>query len=408
MPPSGNLSQLLRPRVSQCLPALPPPHTSIGSHFRRVSRIVREEWVRDLSVAVRSSATAEDLSDASFAGQQESYLNVRGEAEVLDACRRCYASLFTDGAISYRQTQGFDHMSVALSVGVQRMVRSDASGAGVMFSIDTETGFDKVVLINAAWGLGENVVQGTVTPDEYQVFKPLLGDEKLVPIMEKRCGVKAMKLIYGGAGGEGTRNVPTSKAERAAYVLNDQDILQLSHWAFKIERHYGCPMDIGITGELFIMQARPETVHSRRDAAMFKTYTVAHVGRTLAGGPSVGNAAVRGRVRLIESVQDMHRFIDRAVLVTRSTDPDWVPIMKRAAAIVTDLGGRTSHAAIISRELGLPAVVGNGNATYVRTPPCPAPKATRALSTRGYPKSPRRQWIYFSPLRAHQSYAQPS
>ncbi|KAK1146859.1 hypothetical protein N8T08_002183 [Aspergillus melleus] len=203
-----------------------------------------KDGVRDFSVAVRSSATAEDLPDASFAGQQESYLNVRGEAEILDACRRCYASLFTDRAISYPQTKGFDHMSVALSVGMQSMLCLDASGAGAMFSIDTETGFDKVVLINAAWGLGENVIQGTVTPDEYQMFKPLLGDGKLIPIMEKWCGEKAMKMIYGRARREGTRNVPTSKAEWTAYMLSDQEILQLSRWACKIERHYGCPMDI--------------------------------------------------------------------------------------------------------------------------------------------------------------------
>ncbi|KAE8416255.1 hypothetical protein BDV36DRAFT_207895 [Aspergillus pseudocaelatus] len=325
--------------------------------------------VADLSVAVRSSATAEDLPDASFAGQQESFLNISGEEALLHACRCCYASLFTDRAISYRQAKGFDHMSVALSIGVQRMVRSDASGSGVMFSIDTETGFDKVVLINAAWGLGENVVQGTVNPDEYQVFKPLLADTSLVPIIEKRRGDKAMKMILGGTETP-TRNVPTSKAEQAAFVLNDGEILQLGRWACTIETHYGCAMDMewakdGITGELFIVQARPETVHSRSHAAIFKTYTVGKKGRLLTTGLSVGGAAVSGRVCLIESAQDISKFVDGSILVTETTDPDWVPIMKRAVAIITDHGGRTSHAAIISRELGLPAIVGTGNATYI-------------------------------------------
>ena len=225
---------------------------------------------KELDVAVRSSATAEDLPDASFAGQQETYLNIRGEEALLDACRRCYASLFTDRAISYRKTKGFDHMKVALSIGVQRMVRSDIGGSGVMFSIDTETGFDKVVLINAAWGLGENVVQGAVDPDEYQVFKPLLANKKLSPIIEKKRGEKAIKMIYA-EGEKPTRNVPTSKAERAAFVLADAEILELARWAVTIEEHYGCPMDMewakdGETGEMFIVQARPETVQSRAPA----------------------------------------------------------------------------------------------------------------------------------------------
>ncbi|KNG90458.1 hypothetical protein ANOM_001242 [Aspergillus nomiae NRRL 13137] len=325
--------------------------------------------VDDLSVAVRSSATAEDLPDASFAGQQESYLNISGEEALLHACRRCYASLFTDRAISYRQAKGFDHMSVALSIGVQRMVRSDVGGSGVMFSIDTETGFDKVILINAAWGLGENVVQGTVNPDEYQVFKPLLADQSLVPIIEKKRGEKGMKMVLGGTETP-TRNLPTSKSEQASFVLNDGEILQLGRWACTIETHYGCAMDMewakdGITGELFIVQARPETVHSRSHAAIFKTYKVGKKGRLLTTGLSVGDAAVSGRVCLIETARDIDKFIDGSILVTETTDPDWVPIMKRAVAIITDHGGRTSHAAIISRELGLPAIVGAGNATYI-------------------------------------------
>ncbi len=319
-------------------------------------------------MAVRSSATAEDLPDASFAGQQETFLNIRGEAALLDACRRCYASLFTDRAISYRQTKGFDALKVALSIGVQQMVRSDLAGAGVMFSIDTETGFDKIVLINAAWGLGENVVQGAVDPDEYEVFKPLLADHKVVPVIEKKRGEKARKMIYSDEPGRPTKNVPCSKAEQAAFVLSDEEILTLSRWAVIIERHYGRPMDMewakdGTSAALFIVQARPETVQSRREAGALKTYSLKSKGRKLLSGLSVGDAIVAGKVCVIDSARDIDRFVDGAILVTRTTDPDWVPIMKRAAAIITDHGGRTSHAAIVSRELGLSAVVGTGNAT---------------------------------------------
>ncbi len=324
----------------------------------------------EADVAVRSSATAEDLPDASFAGQQETYLNIRGEQALLDACRRCYASLFTDRAISYRKAKGFDHMKVALSVGVQSMARSDIGGAGVMFSIDTETGFDKVVLINAAWGLGENVVQGAVDPDEYLTFKPFLFDAALSPIVEKKRGDKAVKMIYASDGDHPTHNVPTSKAERAAFVLSDQDILTLSRWACVIENHYGQPMDMewakdGETSELFIVQARPETVQSRREASALKTYRIKNKGRKIVSGLAIGDAVVAGKVCVIESARDIARFVDGAILVTQTTDPDWVPIMKRAAAIITDHGGRTSHAAIVSRELGLPAIVGAGNATHV-------------------------------------------
>lgn len=306
----------------------------------------------DVSVAVRSSATAEDLPDASFAGQQETFLNISGEA-----------------AISYRQTKGFDHLKVALSIGIQQMVRSDLAGSGVMFSLDTETGFDKVVLINAAWGLGENVVQGAVDPDEYQAFKPLLADASLVPIIEKTRRAKAQKMIYA-SGDKPTRNVPTSKAERLAYVLDDHEILTLARWAVVIEKHYGCPMDMewakdGVTGMLFIVQARPETVQARREGGVLRSFAIESKGRTLANGLAVGEQVVAGRVCLIETAADIAQFVDGSVLVTSTTDPDWVPIMKRAKAIVTDHGGRTSHAAIVSRELGLPAVVGTGNATHV-------------------------------------------
>ncbi len=345
------------------------PETTAAAIVGAYHRLCERTGKSEVDVAVRSSATAEDLPDASFAGQQETFLNIRGEKALLEACRRCYASLFTDRAISYRQAKGFDHMSVALSIGVQQMVRSDLGGSGVMFSIDTETGFKDVVVIDAAWGLGENVVQGAVDPDEYQVFKPLLGENSLSPIIEKKRGEKAIKMIYA-AGEKPTRNVPTSKAERAAFVLNDDEILTLARWAAAIEAHYGCPMDMewakdGENGEMFIVQARPETVQSRREATSFKSYKITEKGRTLATGLSIGDAVVAGRICLIESARDIDKFVDGSVLVTGTTDPDWVPIMKRAAAIVTDHGGRTSHAAIVSRELGLPAIVGTGNATEV-------------------------------------------
>jgi pyruvate,water dikinase len=330
--------------------------------------LCRRSGRADIDVAVRSSATAEDLPDASFAGQQETFLNIRGEARLLDACRRCYASLFTDRAISYRDAKGFDHLKVALSVGVQRMVRSDLGGSGVMFSIDTETGFKDVVLIDAAWGLGENVVQGTVDPDEYQVFKPLLAQSAAVPIVAKTLGAKAKKMIYTSEGGQTTRNVPTSKIERRSFVLSDEEIVTLARWAKVIEDHYGCPMDMewakdGKTDEIFVVQARPETVESRKREDAFLAYRIVSKGKTLLSGLSIGNAVVSGRVCLIESAKDINRFVDGSILVTSTTDPDWVPIMKRAAAIVTDHGGRTSHAAIVSRELGLPAIVGTGHAT---------------------------------------------
>lgn len=329
--------------------------------------LARRTGVSEPAVAVRSSATAEDLPDASFAGQQETFLNVRGEAALLDACRRCYASLYTDRAITYRRLKGFDHARVALSVGVQHMVRSDLGGAGVMFSIDTESGFDRVVLINAAWGLGETVVQGTVDPDEYQVFKPLLDRLDLVPILERKLGAKERKLVHGDGGGPATRDIATSAEDRARFVLSDAEILDLARQACVIERHYGRAMDIewakdGETGLIYIVQARPETVRSGHGGT-FRSYRVGKHGRELLRGLSIGEAVVAGTVCRIESARDIDRFVEGAILVTSTTDPDWVPVMKRAAAIVTDHGGRTSHAAIVSRELGLPAIVGAGNAT---------------------------------------------
>ena len=324
--------------------------------------------IDNVDVAVRSSATAEDLPEASFAGQQETFLNISGASELLDACRKCYASLFTNRAISYRQEKGFDHMGVALSVCVQKMVRSDKAGAGVMFSIDTETGFPDVVLISAAWGLGENVVQGSVTPDQYTVFKPLLDHPDRQPIIDKTKGSKAKKMVYTSEGSETTENVETSGKERQAYVLKEAEILQLARWAKTIEAHYQNPMDMewakdGDTDELYIVQARPETVQSQKSADSFKTYKLKEKGELLVTGLSIGDAISTGNVCRVLNAQDIDQVTDDSILVTEMTDPDWVPIMKRVAGIITDYGGRTCHAAIVSRELGIPAIVGSGDAT---------------------------------------------
>ncbi|HET6465353.1 MAG TPA: phosphoenolpyruvate synthase [Nitrospiria bacterium] len=326
-----------------------------------------------LDVAVRSSATAEDLPDASFAGQQETYLNVQGHRALLEACKRCFASLFTDRAISYRTDKGFDHLKIALSIGVQRMVRSDLAASGVMFSIDTETGFPNAVLINASYGLGENVVQGSVNPDEYYVFKPTL-KAGFRPILQKMLGTKEFKLVYDVGGGKMVKNVPVPPDDRARFAITDDEILTLARWACVIEEHYSAkkgrptPMDMewakdGLTGELFIVQARPETVQSQKDRDEVEIYHLAQRGRVLVTGRSVGEKIGQGPVRVIKSVQHIDRFRPGEVLVTDKTDPDWEPIMKKAAAIVTNRGGRTCHAAIVSRELGLPAVVGAEQAT---------------------------------------------
>ncbi|MEV0189617.1 phosphoenolpyruvate synthase [Kitasatospora purpeofusca] len=317
-------------------------------------------------VAVRSSATAEDLPGASFAGQQETFLNVRGADALLDACRRCFASLYTDRAIDYRERTGFDQLSVALSVGVQLMVRSDLAGAGVAFTLDPETGFPGVVVISAAWGLGETVVSGRVDPDEYTVFKPALGDGRLDPVIQVRLGGKRCKSVYGEGGS--TRTVDTDEDERTRRVLGRGEIRRLAEWAVAVEEHYGCPMDLewakdGVGGELFLVQARPETVQSRHRGAMLHDYRLTGTGRLLLEGIAVGGAIGAGPVCGLAEPVGLERFPQGAVLVTGITDPDWEPLMKRAAAIVTDHGGRTSHAAIVSRELGVPAVVGTGTAT---------------------------------------------
>lgn len=320
------------------------------------------------AVAVRSSATAEDLPGASFAGQLESFLNVQGEDAFIDACRRCFASLFTDRAITYREAKGFDHLQVALSIGVQLMVRSDLGGSGVMFTLDTESGFPRVVTINAAWGLGETVVQGTVDPDRLMVFKPLLRNGYR-PIIEKIRGAKNQKLVYG-ADGRGTELLQTSEVERESFVLSDDEALRLARWGVAIEAHYGRPMDVewakdGASGELFIVQARPETVHAAKSGTSFDVYTLQAKGQRLVEGVAIGGAIVSGKACIVRNPEDIERFEDGAILVAEATNPDWVPIMKRAAGIVTDHGGPTSHAAIVGRELGVTAVIGTGNGTSV-------------------------------------------
>ena len=321
----------------------------------------------EIDVAVRSSATAEDLPEASFAGQQETFLNVRGAHDVIEAVRDSYASLYTDRAIAYRIHNHIDHMGVALSAGVQRMVRSDRGGAGVMFTLDPESGFPDVVVINAAWGLGETVVQGSVVPDQYTVFKPLLRDAYR-PIVQKQLGEKAKKLVYAAGGTKQTVSHATTEKERRTFVLADDEVLQLARYAVAIERHYARPMDIewakdGFTGELFIVQARPETVHARASAATLATYKLLAPAKALLSGIAVGGSIASGPVCRIASPRELDKVKEGSILVTDATDPDWVPIMKRVRGIVTDFGGRTCHAAIVARELGLPAIVGTGIAT---------------------------------------------
>ncbi|HEX4900286.1 MAG TPA: phosphoenolpyruvate synthase, partial [Pyrinomonadaceae bacterium] len=334
-----------------------------------------ERLGRTPEVAVRSSATAEDLPDASFAGQQDTILNVRGEAHLIEACHRCFASLWTDRAISYRAARGFDHFDVALSIGVQPMVRSDQACSGVMFSLDTESGFRDVVVINGAWGLGEAIVQGMATPDEWVVFKPTLKTGAR-PIVSRRLGGKEVKMVYG-LDGRGTRTREVVEAQRNRFVLGDYEVLELARWACKIEEHYSqlagkhTPMDIewakdGYTGELFILQARPETVHASNRENYIETYRLTgEHGEPLVSGIAVGEKISHGRVHVLKDPDHLTDFNAGDVLVTSMTDPAWEPIMKKAAAIVTDRGGRTCHSAIISRELGLPCIVGTGNATQL-------------------------------------------
>lgn len=349
----------------------PELEAAIGEAYQNLC----EQYGEDTDVAVRSSATAEDLPDASFAGQQETYLNVQGVKRVLEYCHRCFASLFTDRAISYRQQNGFDHFDVALSVGVQKMVRSDLASSGVMFSIDTESGFKNAALITGAYGLGENIVQGAVNPDEYLVFKPTL-KEGFRPILGKRLGNKRIKMVYDLGSSRLTTNVWVPESEQAKFCLSDDEILQLARWAVQIEDHYSqvwgvhTPMDIewakdGLTGELFIVQARPETVQSQKSTNVLKTYQLKERSEVLVTGRSVGAAIGQGKAHVILDASQIHLFKPGEVLVTSRTDPDWEPIMKKASAIVTNQGGRTCHAAIIAREMGIPAIVGCSNATDV-------------------------------------------
>jgi len=328
---------------------------------------------KDVDTAVRSSATAEDLPDASFAGQQETFLNIKGDYHILEACRQCFASLFTNRAISYREDKHFDHFSIGLSIAVQKMVRSDLASSGVMFSIDTESGFRDAVLINGAYGLGENVVQGAVNPDEFYVFKPTLKGKKR-PILSKKLGAKRIKMIYANEGKRPVKNIDVPVKEREKFVITDDEILQLAKWAVVIEDHYSKkaghfkPMDMewakdGKTGELFIVQARPETVQSQKDLTQLEDYVLQEKGKILCTGAPVGARIGTGKARVIEDAAKIKEFKKGEVLVTDMTDPDWEPIMKIASAIVTNRGGRTCHAAIISRELGIPCVVGCNDAT---------------------------------------------
>ena len=324
---------------------------------------------RGIAVAVRSSATAEDLPEASFAGQQETFLNVRGEQALLRAMHEVYASLFNDRAIAYRVHQNFEHAQVALSVGVQLMVRSDLGASGVMFTLDTDSGFRDVVFVTAAYGLGETVVQGAVNPDEYYVYKPALRAGKR-SILRRNLGTKAIKMVYGEPGsGERVRTLEVPAAQRARFALSDADVEQLARQALVIEQHYRCPMDIewgkdGSDGQIYVLQARPETVQSRAGRTI-QRYTLKQRSRVLAEGRSIGQRIGAGRARIIRDVAEMARVQSGDVLIADMTDPDWEPVMKRAAAIVTNRGGRTCHAAIIARELGIPAIVGCGDATEV-------------------------------------------
>jgi len=341
-------------------PIPPELEKDIRKHYREMEK----RYGENVDVAVRSSATAEDLPDASFAGQQETYLNVKGEDELIEKVRDCFASLFTNRAISYRVDKGFDHFSVYLSVGVQKMVRSDLASSGVMFSIDTESGFKDAVYITGAYGLGENVVQGTVNPDQFYVFKPTL-KTGFRPILEKKVGSKEKRMIYGE---KGTIQQEVSEEDKQKFVISDDELITLAKWAAIIEDHYQKPMDIewakdGNTGELFIVQARPETVHSQKDMATMQTFVLEEKGNVLVEGEAVGSKIGQGEVNVIHDAKDIGEFKKGQVLVTDMTDPDWEPIMKIAGAIVTNRGGRTCHAAIISRELGIPCVIGTGSGT---------------------------------------------
>lgn len=336
-------------------------------------RALKDQYGEEVTLAVRSSATAEDLPTASFAGQQETFLNVEGDENLIDACRRCFASMFTDRSIHYRVDQGFDHFKVALSIGVMKMVRSDLASSGVMFSLDTESGFRDVVFITGAYGLGENVVQGAVDPDEFYVHKPTYADGHRA-VLRRLIGDKAVKMIFvGGSSKHTTRNIPTPKADRERYCIDDEDVLELAGCALRIEDHFGHPMDMewakdGIDGLIYTVQARPETVASQRVGTSIDSYVLEGGGaEVIIEGRSVGERVASGPCRVIHNLSELEHFQSGEVLVSDTTTPDWEPVMKIAAAIVTNRGGRTCHAAIIARELGIPAVVGTGTATTALT-----------------------------------------
>jgi pyruvate, water dikinase len=368
----GNLPETGHAARSKLIAAVLPPDlvTEILAGYRELG------GGAPIAVAVRSSATAEDLPGASFAGQHESYLNIRGEAAVLEAVKNCYASLYTDRAIKYREDNGFAHADVALSVGIQKMVRSDKAGAGVGFTLEPESGFRDIIHLAAVWGLGENIVQGASTPDEYLVFKPSLRAGKRA-IVQKTCGEKERLLVYvdeagsqpgeAGVGGQ-TMNLYTPADKREQWVLSDEEVTELAGWALTIEEHYGRPMDFewakdGETGKIFIVQARPETVHSRRNLLVIKEYTVTQKGECLAKGEAVGEQITTGMARILSSPEQEGQVKPGEIIVTDITSPDWDPVLKKAAAIITNKGGRTSHASIVARELGVPAIVGTGDAT---------------------------------------------
>tara|TARA_R110000765_G_scaffold21904_4_gene56326 strand:+ start:19169 stop:21610 length:2442 start_codon:yes stop_codon:yes gene_type:complete len=327
-----------------------------------------KKYGKDISLAVRSSATAEDLPNASFAGQQETYLNVKGFDELIAACHKCYASLFTDRAIKYREDNHFDQTKVALSIGIQLMVRSDLAASGVNFTLDPDTGFDKVVLVSSIWGLGENIVQGSINPDEYFVFKPSLKKGIRQPIISRKLGSKEKTMIYDSSG-SGTVNLDTKKEKQEQFVLTDSEVVKLAEWSIIIEEHYGRPMDIewakdGILNELFIVQARPETVQSAiKDKLKITTFKLREKGKEITRGMGLGNKISAGKARILHSPKESDKLQPGEILVTEKTDPDWDPILKKAAGIITDQGGRTSHAAIVAREVGVAAIVGSVNAT---------------------------------------------
>jgi pyruvate,water dikinase len=345
-------------------------HAEIQTAYQSLSK---QSDIKNLGVAVRSSATAEDLPTASFAGQMQSFLNISGENQLIDAVHRCYVSLFTDRAIKYRHDMGFTKLDIAISVGVQQMVRSDKSSSGVAFTIDPDTGFQNTIIINGSWGLGENIVQGTITPDEWMVFKPTLENAKLNPILKRHCGRKEFTMIYADKSDETSAentiiNKPTSIEKRNQFSLNDKEVIQLSQWCYKIEKHYKKPMDIewakdGLNNQLYIVQARPETVHGKDKKQVREIYKLTEKGTLITQGIALGDKIATGKARILNSPQEGNQLLEGEILVTDLTNPDWDPIMKKAAAIITNKGGRTSHAAIVARELGVVAVVGCGDAT---------------------------------------------